>query len=43
VSVLDASAFGDTAKGFVRLGLVVDDARLIDACGRIAEFVAALR
>ncbi|CAD6547057.1 Arginine--pyruvate transaminase AruH [Paraburkholderia kirstenboschensis] len=43
VSVLDASAFGETANGFVRLGFVVDEARLADACERIAAFVAALR
>ncbi|WOD15698.1 pyridoxal phosphate-dependent aminotransferase [Paraburkholderia kirstenboschensis] len=42
VSVLDASAFGETANGFVRLGFVVDEARLADACERIAAFVAAL-
>jgi arginine:pyruvate transaminase len=42
VSVLDASAFGETANGFVRLGFVVDDAQLIDACGRIARFVEGL-
>jgi arginine:pyruvate transaminase len=42
VSVLDASAFGDTASGFVRLGFVVDEARLIDACERIAAFVRSL-
>ena len=39
VSLLDASAFGETANGYVRLGLVVDDRRLIEACERIAEFV----
>jgi arginine:pyruvate transaminase len=43
VSVLDASAFGETANGFVRLGFVVDEARLIDACERIAAFVGELR
>ncbi|RDK03372.1 pyridoxal phosphate-dependent aminotransferase [Paraburkholderia lacunae] len=43
VSLLDASAFGETADGFVRLGFVVDEARLIDACERIAGFVEALR
>jgi arginine:pyruvate transaminase len=43
VSVLDASAFGETANGFVRLGFVVDEARLIDACERIAAFVDGLR
>ena len=42
VSVLDASAFGETANGFVRLGFVVDDAQLIDACERIARFVEGL-
>jgi arginine:pyruvate transaminase len=42
VSVLDASAFGDTAAGFVRLGFVLDEARLAEACDRIAAFVARL-
>jgi len=42
VSVLDASAFGETANGFVRLGFVVDEARLAEACKRIAAFVATL-
>ncbi|MDR6376453.1 pyridoxal phosphate-dependent aminotransferase [Paraburkholderia caledonica] len=42
VSVLDASAFGETANGFVRLGFVVDEVRLAEACERIAAFVAAL-
>ncbi len=42
VSVLDASAFGETANGFVRLGFVVDEARLADACKRIAAFVATV-
>ncbi|MDR6390161.1 arginine:pyruvate transaminase [Paraburkholderia phenoliruptrix] len=42
VSVLDASAFGETANGFVRLGFVVDEARLADACRRIAAFVATV-
>ncbi|WP_144109185.1 pyridoxal phosphate-dependent aminotransferase [Paraburkholderia sp. BCC1886] len=42
VSLLDASAFGDTATGFVRLGFVVDEARLIDACKRITAFVGGL-
>jgi arginine:pyruvate transaminase len=43
VSVLDASAFGETANGFVRLGFVVEEARLIEACERIAAFVDGLR
>lgn len=42
VSVLDASAFGDTAKGYVRLGFVVDEARLGEACDRIEAFVKSL-
>ena len=43
VSVLDASAFGETANGFVRLGFVVDETRLIEACERIAAFVERLK
>jgi arginine:pyruvate transaminase len=39
VSVLDASAFGETANGYVRLGFVVDEPRLVEACERIAAFV----
>ncbi|WP_063551428.1 pyridoxal phosphate-dependent aminotransferase [Burkholderia territorii] len=42
VALLDASAFGDTASGFVRFGFVVDDAKLADACERIAAYVASL-
>lgn len=42
VSLLDASAFGETANGFVRLGFVVDEAQLIDACERIEAFVVGL-
>jgi len=42
VSVLDAQAFGPSARGFVRLGLVVDDARLEEACRRIAGYVGTL-
>jgi arginine:pyruvate transaminase len=42
VALLDASAFGDTASGFVRFGFVVDEARLVDACERIATFVKGL-
>jgi arginine:pyruvate transaminase len=43
VSLLDASAFGETANGFVRLGFVVDEARLAEACDRIAAFVESLQ
>jgi arginine:pyruvate transaminase len=43
VSLLDASAFGDASRGYVRLGFVVDEATLDDACARIAAFVDGLR
>lgn len=43
VSLLDASAFGETANGFVRLGFVVDESRLVEACDRIAAFVGSLQ
>ena len=42
VSVLDAQAFGPTARGFLRLGFVVGAQRLGDACQRIAGFVNGL-
>jgi arginine:pyruvate transaminase len=42
VSVLDAQAFGPTARGFVRLGFVVGEQRLGDACLRIASYVNGL-
>jgi len=42
VSVLDAQAFGATARGFLRLGFVVNEARLTLACQRIAHYVNAL-
>jgi arginine:pyruvate transaminase len=38
VSVLDASAFGSCADGFVRLCFTVADEQLVDACERIARF-----
>lgn len=43
VSVLDAQAFGASAAGFLRLGFVVDEPRLADACQRIASFVSGLK
>lgn len=43
VSLLDASAFGETANGFVRLGFVVEESRLAVACDRIAAFVGSLQ
>lgn len=42
VSVLDASPFGATISGFVRLGLVVEEERLLEACRRIRRFVNSL-
>lgn len=42
VSVLDAQAFGPTARGFLRLGFVVGELRLTEACQRIAAYVNGL-
>jgi arginine:pyruvate transaminase len=39
VSVLDATAFGASAKGYVRVSFVVGEATLLDASNRIAAFV----
>ena len=43
VSALNAEAFGPTASGFVRLGLVVPEQRLEEACFRIAAYVNSLQ
>ncbi|KAF1024674.1 MAG: Arginine--pyruvate transaminase AruH [Pseudomonas sp.] len=43
VSVLDAQAFGASARGFVRISFTVADHTLKDACERIAGFVEGLR
>jgi aspartate/methionine/tyrosine aminotransferase len=43
VAVLDASAFGASTAGFVRISFTVSDAALSDACGRIAGFIERLR
>ena len=43
VAVLDASAFGVSTAGFVRISFTVSDAALSDACGRIAGFIERLR
>ena len=40
VSVLDASAFGASAAGQVRLSFTLSDERLAEACRRIARFAA---
>ncbi len=42
VSVLAGEAFGPSAAGHIRIGLVVDQARLADACQRIASCAADL-
>ncbi|MGE8186192.1 pyridoxal phosphate-dependent aminotransferase [Pseudomonas sp. NPDC086278] len=42
VSVLAGEAFGPSAAGHIRLGLVVDQAKLVDACRRIARCAADL-
>ncbi len=43
VSVLDAKAFGPSADGFLRMGLVVDDERLAEACRRIKVYAMAVQ
>lgn len=43
VSVLDAQAFGPSAEGFLRMGLVVGDERLAEACRRIKVYARALQ
>ncbi len=43
VSVLDAQAFGPSAQGFLRMGLVVDDERLVEACRRIKVYATAVQ
>jgi arginine:pyruvate transaminase len=42
VSVLDAQAFGPSAAGFLRMGLVVDEPSLAEACRRIRGYVASV-
>lgn len=42
VSVLDATAFGASAEGYVRVSYTVSDAELQDACSRIKSFVEQL-
>lgn len=42
VAVLDATAFGPSAAGHVRMSFVADDASLEEACRRIAEFARGL-
>jgi arginine:pyruvate transaminase len=42
VSVLDATAFGASAEGYVRVSYTVGDTELRDACSRIKSFVEKL-
>lgn len=42
VAVLDATAFGPSAAGHVRMSFVADDASLEEACRRIAAFARGL-
>ena len=42
VSVLDATAFGASAKGYVRISYTVEESILLDASHRIATFVNSL-
>jgi aspartate/methionine/tyrosine aminotransferase len=42
VSVLDASAFGPSAAGHLRVSFVVDEASLDEACKRIASYTSSL-
>jgi arginine:pyruvate transaminase len=43
VSVLDATAFGASTKGFVRISYTIGEDELREACRRIADFVQSLR
>ena len=43
VSVLDATAFGASAKGFVRISYTTGEEELSEACRRIGSFVESLR
>ena len=43
VSVLDATAFGPSAAGFVRLSYTLGEAELAEACVRIRRFVMSAR
>ncbi|MFT4607853.1 MAG: arginine:pyruvate transaminase [Urechidicola sp.] len=42
ISVLDATAFGASAKGYVRVSFAVDESTLLDASKRISAFVGSL-
>lgn len=42
VSVMDGSAFGEQARGFVRLSFAIDETAIVEACRRIRQFCEAL-
>ena len=42
ISVLDATAFGANAEGYVRISFTVADAELQEACRRIRTFMESL-
>jgi arginine:pyruvate transaminase len=42
VSLLDATAFGASAAGYVRVSCTVSDAQLQEACRRIKSFMENL-
>lgn len=39
VSVLDAGAFGDSARGWVRISFTIGEQKLIEGCKRITDFL----
>ncbi|MCZ6722425.1 MAG: aminotransferase class I/II-fold pyridoxal phosphate-dependent enzyme, partial [Gammaproteobacteria bacterium] len=43
VSVLDATAFGASAEGFVRVSYATDEDKLEQGCQRIVKFIDSLR
>ena len=43
ISVLDATAFGASAKGFVRISYTIDENELKEACRRIGSFIESIR
>jgi arginine:pyruvate transaminase len=42
VSLLDATAFGPSAQGHVRLSFAVSDAQIAEGCRRIKKFIECL-
>lgn len=42
VSTLDATAFGPSAEGHVRISFAIDEKNLMEACRRIADFTRGL-